>query len=187
MSDRSSGRKLLGNFFIKKDLQVDLIIRILGASLISTIISAGTIFVIYYLQHKSVLLYQMHTNGDLSKGNIFVVILPSLLISVIINLLLAFAIGLYASRKFAVPIYKLENWAKEIKEGKINTKIRFREHRQMGSLTKSINILTDDLKGKFLEIKKALGNIDDAERQTTEIKRISDLLSEMDLGQTESE
>ncbi|MBD3347235.1 MAG: HAMP domain-containing protein [Chitinivibrionales bacterium] len=162
--DRASGRKPLGNFFIKKSLQLNLTLRILGAMILATLISGGTIVLAYYIRTQSVLFYQLEATGNLSKESIFYIILPSLIISIIVNIIVAIFIGLYASRKYAVPIYKLEQWAKLIGNGKLHARLRFREQNEMRELSDHFNTLVDDLREKFMTAKKALDNPSDTEQ-----------------------
>ena len=97
-------RKPLSNFFIKRSLQIRLIIKIVIAALLATIICSCTLLIVYYLRYNSVLLYTMDQLTNLNKENIIFIILPSLLLSSLVNFIVAVCLGLYASRKYAVPI-----------------------------------------------------------------------------------
>ncbi len=147
-------RKPVGNFFIKKPLQIRLILKIVVAVIVATFISSGTLLLVYYMTYKSVILYQMDRLTNLTKENIIFIILPSLLLSGLVNFLMAVGIGLYASRKYAVPVYKLENWARLLRDGKITAKIQFREKEELKELADQCNNLSGDLLIKLLEIKK---------------------------------
>jgi hypothetical protein len=174
-------RKPLGNFFIKRALQLRLMLKIVFAVLFATVISSGSLLLVYYLKYKSVLLYQMDQMTNLTKENIIFIILPSLLISALVNFILAGGIGLYASRKYAVPIYKLEHWARLLREGKITAKIRFREKEEMKELTDYCNDLSMDLLKKLLEIKKQVGLLKNPENSSEELQKIQGVLSTFEL------
>jgi methyl-accepting chemotaxis protein len=174
-------RKPLGNFFIKKSLQIRLILKIVLSVIIATFICSGTLLLVYYLTYKSVLLYQMDRMTNLSKENIIFIILPSLLISGLVNFLLAVGIGLYASRKYAVPVYKLENWAKLLTDGKITAKIQFREKGELKELTDFCNTLSDDLLKKLLELKKLTEKLDVAPKDATTLAGIKNILNSFEL------
>src|SRR4030042_1578517 len=106
-------RKPVANFFIKRDLQIRLIKKIVAAVLISTVVCMATLLLTYLAKYKSAAFYRVTFNIGASIGNrenIISIIFPSLLISSIVNLFIAIGIGLYASRKYAVPIFKLEQW-----------------------------------------------------------------------------
>jgi methyl-accepting chemotaxis protein len=174
-------RRYFGNFFIKKSLQIRLIVKIVVAAILATIICSCTLLLVYYLRYNSVLLYQMDQLTNLTKENIIFIILPSLLISSLVNFIVAVCLGLYASRKYAVPIYKLEQWARMIKQGKINAKIQFREREEMKELSDDCNNLTAELREKFVTIKKQTMSLKTTVKDSPEIKAIEDVLSSLQL------
>lgn len=176
-----TGRNPVAHFFVKKALQAGLVTRVLIAAIVATLISVGTIVFVYYVQHRSTLLYELDQSANLTKESIIVLILPSLAISIIVNILLALFIGLYASRKYAVPVYKLEQWAKLVRAGKLNATLRFREHAQMQDLTDQFNSLTTDLREKFVEVKKLVARLKNTDRSDEQVERIDEMLSKMDL------
>jgi signal transduction histidine kinase len=98
-------------------------------------------------------------NQELSKENIIFLILPALLISAFINLLIAAGIGLYSSRKYAVPIYKLEQWASLLTKGKITAILKFREKEEMKELSDKCNRLSSDLHARFLIVKSQVNQL----------------------------
>jgi len=187
MKQRVAGRKPVGNFFVKRELQMTVILRIVTAALVATIVSAATIVLVYYLQHRSVLLYQLHETGSLSRSSIFGLILPSLIISIVVNLILAVCIGLYASRKYAVPVYKLEQWAQLLRSGKLNVTLRFREQKRMRELSDQFNSLTGDLRDKFLEVKKLVAHLKNTGRSDDQVLRVEKMVEGLDLSVASSD
>jgi methyl-accepting chemotaxis protein len=174
-------RRYVGNFFIKRSLQIRLIVKIVVAAILATIICSCTLLLVYYLKYNSVLLYQMDQLTNLTKENIIFIILPSLLISSLVNFIIAVCLGLYASRKYAVPIYKLEQWARMIRQGKISAKIQFREKEEMKELSDDCNNLTSDLREKFITIKKQTMILKETAKDSPEIRKIEDALSTLQL------
>jgi methyl-accepting chemotaxis protein len=174
-------RRYFGNFFIKKSLQIRLIIKIVVAAILATIICSCTLLLVYYLRYDSVLLYQMDQLTNLTKENIIFIILPSLLISSLVNFVVAVCLGLYASRKYAVPIYKLEQWARMIRQGRINAKIQFREREEMKELSDDCNTLTNDLREKFVTIKNQILLLKEKAKDSPEIQAIETTLASLQL------
>jgi hypothetical protein len=174
-------RRYVGNFFIKKSLQIRLILKIVVAAILATIICSCTLLLVYYLRYDSVLLYQMDQLTNLTKENIIFIILPSLLISSLVNFIVAVCLGLYASRKYAVPIYKLEQWARMIRQGRINAKIQFREREEMKELSDDCNTLTNDLREKFVTIKKQTLLLKEKTKDSPEIQAIETTLASLQL------
>lgn len=174
-------RKYIGNFFIKRSLQIRLIMKIVTAAILATIICSCTLLLVYYLKYNSVLLYQMDQLTNLTKENIIFIILPSLLISSLVNFIIAVCLGLYASRKYAVPIYKLEQWARMIRQGRISAKIQFREREEMKELSDDCNNLTKDLREKFVMIKQQTMLLKDKAKDSPEVQNIEKVLSTLQL------
>jgi hypothetical protein len=180
-------RHPLSHFFIKPSLQIKLIIKIVVAVLIATATFATTLLIMYHFKYTNMPFYQV----DLLKTeiydrlNIVSIILPSLIVSSIVNIILAFLVGLYASRKYAVPIYKLEQWARMIRQGRIAAQIWFREREELKELSDDCNNLTTDLRAKFIEIKKQSVALREKTKDSEELKKIEAILATLDLeGET---
>jgi methyl-accepting chemotaxis protein len=174
-------RKAVGAFFIKRSLQIRLIVKIVAAAIIATFICSCTLLLVYYFKYDSVLLYQMDRLTNLTKENIIFIILPTLLISSLVNFVLAVCLGLYASRKYAVPIYKLEQWAGLIRQGKINARIQFREHQELKELSDDCNSLAGDLRDKFAAIKSQTLLLKGKIKDSAELRKIEDVLSTLEI------
>jgi len=150
-------RKPIGNFFIKKDLQIRLIAKIVLSVLLATVVFAVTLLITYHIMYSSAAFYQV----TLAKGapeigdrlKIVTILLPSMCISAVVNVLLAVCVGLYASRKYAVPIFKLEKWASLLLEGKFTAVLRFREKDEMKELSDKCNACTQLIRNKLLTIR----------------------------------
>jgi hypothetical protein len=173
-------RQPFSTFFIKPSLQIRLIVKIVVAAIIATFTCSCTLLVVYYLKYDSVLLYQMDEFTNLTKENIVFIILPTLLISSLVNFVLAAALGLYASRKYAVPIYKLEQWAGMIRKGKISAQIQFRERSELKELSDDCNTLTGDLKEKFVTINKQVLLLKETMKDSVAIRKIEEVLSSLE-------
>ncbi len=170
-----TGRKPIANFFIKKDLQLRLIVKIMLAVVAATFVSALTLLAVYYLRYESILLYQMDHLANLNKENIITILLPTILISAAVNVIVAFFIGLYASRKYAVPIYKLEQWSSLLSDGNLTAQLRFREKDEMRELTRRCNELSENFRQKFLTIKTGLKNLQQEHPQSEAVKELMEL------------
>src|SRR5690554_3070038 len=134
--NQKTARKPIGNFFIKKSLQLRLVSKIVLAAIVSTLISSGSLLLVYYLKYQTVIVYQLDKySQELTRDHLVYLILPTLLISSVVSLLVSLGVGLYSSRKYAVPIYKLEQWATLLSEGKMSVLLRFREKEEMRDLS----------------------------------------------------
>jgi len=152
---KAVNRRPIGNFFIKKSMQIRLIKNIILAALISTILASSTLFLVYFMRYKTVVVYQLDKmTQELSRENILDIILPALLISGLLSIILALGIGLYSSRKYAVPIYKIEKWLSFLLQGKLSATLQFREKEEMHELEDKCNSLGAELQKTFHEIRQ---------------------------------
>jgi methyl-accepting chemotaxis protein len=174
-------RHPLGNFFIKKQLQMRLIARIVFAVLGSTVICLLCLLVVYYMRYKSVLMYQLTPAGDLTKENIVVILLPCLIIAGLVNIIVGILVGLYASRKYAVPIYKLEQWVLLLLKGRFNARLTFREKEEMKDLSNNCNLLATSLRRRFLDIKDRIDSLKKKGSSPDDIKAINESISDLEL------
>ena len=176
-------RKPIANFFILKDLQVRLITKILITVLASTAITLCSLLLVYFIQFRSVLFYQLNYDQELTKENILGIILPSLLISAVVNILVGLCVGLYASRKYAVPIYKLEQWAKLLRHGHLSARLMFREREEMNELSTQCNLLAEEMREKIAQISKHVQNALKSGANGEDITAIEEIVSTFELDQ----
>ena len=176
-------RKPIGNFFIKKSLQLRLIKKIVIAALLSTIVSNASLILVYYLKYQTVIVYQLDKlTQELNRELIIFLILPTLLVSAIVSLLVSFGIGLYSSRKYAVPIYKLEQWAALLRNGKMSAMLRFREKEEMKELSGTCNKLAGELRERFLELRALATKLREEDPASEAATGIEKALIDIDLG-----
>jgi len=184
MSSKVS-RKPLGNFFIKKSLQLRLIKKIALAALLSTLASSGSLIVVYYLKYQTVIVYQLDkVSQDLNREHIIYLILPTLLVSALVSILVSFGIGLYASRKYAVPIYKLEQWATLLLNGKLSALLRFREKEEMKELSDKCNQLATGMRERFIEIKHLAERLKDTPATAPAAAELKKILKDFNLDKS---
>jgi len=168
-------RKPIGNFFIKKALQLRLIKKIVAAALLSTLASSASLIAVYYIKYQTVIVYQLDKfTQELHREHIVYLILPTLLVSALVSVAVSCGIGLYASRKYAVPIYKLEQWASLLRSGKMSAMLRFREKEEMKELSDRCNLLAAELRNRFVDIGHQLGRLkkgEDCAQCATELEK----------------
>ncbi len=176
-------RKPVKNFFIKKDLQIRLIKKIVLAVLVSTVVCMAILLLTFLVKYKSTVFYRVTFDLGASIGNrenIVALIFPSLLIASIINLCIGICIGFYASRKYAVPIFKLEQWVHLLRNGKLTAQLRFREREEMRELSNSCNQLSEELQIKFEQIEKSIEELKKDPSDTKPLDKIQEMLNNME-------
>jgi methyl-accepting chemotaxis protein len=158
-----------------------MITKIMLVTFISTLISSGSLFLVYYLRYKTVIVYQLDKFKDLSRENIFTIIFPALIISAVVSILISVVIGLYSSRKYAVPIYKLEQWITLLKDGKVCSTLRFREHEEMKELSNKCNQLGAGLKNIFTDIRRQVELLKQDHPGSPIAKNLDTIISKIEL------
>jgi hypothetical protein len=179
---KTATRKPIGNFFVKKSLQMRLIFNIVGVVMLTTVVSCLSVLIVYYIKYKVVVVYSLDkATLNLTSQNILYILLPVLLISAFANFLLALGIGFYASRKYAIPIFKLEQWASLLMQGKLTAILHFREKEEMNELTSKCNELTNFFRQHFVTIKRLLEAIKRDHQDSPAVLQIEKSLDGLDL------
>jgi methyl-accepting chemotaxis protein len=179
MSKSHPERKPFQHFFVKKQLQMRLITRIVVAVLLTTLVAILSMI----LASNSVAVYSLEkTTGELSRsGNIFFIIFPALVVSALVNIGLAVVIGLYASRKYAIPIYKLEHWSSLLLQGKLTALLQFREKEEMRELSSKCNDVTHFFRERLFSIKKQVDELKKIDANSQAARNIEKALEGFDL------
>ena len=179
---KTATRKPIGNFFVKKSLQLRMIFNIVAAVMLTTVISCLVVLAVYYFNYTSLLFYSLDKSSNiLEKQNILSILFPVLLISIVANLMLALGIGFYASRKYAIPIFKLEQWASLLLQGKLTAILHFREKEEMNELTSKCNEVTNFFRQHFITIKRLVEAIKRDHQDSPAVLQIEKSLDGLDL------
>jgi methyl-accepting chemotaxis protein len=157
MTDKNS-RQPIRHFFIKKSIQYKIIGKIIFVVFLTALLTTITVSLMYNAKSQNGRFYYMgnDTKQDLELDNILEIVLPSVIGAQVISMLIGVGIGLFSSRKIAVPIYKFEKWVTQLKTGNLLTRIEFREKEEMEDLTHECNTLVDFYRDKFVQIHEAV-------------------------------
>ncbi len=166
-------RKPFTNFFIKRSIQFAIIGKTFLIVLISVLLTTVILSLVYNAQSQGGSFYYMSNNitDDLALHSILGLILPAIITAQTVTMLIALGIGMFSSRKVAVPIYKIEKWASQLKRGKLNTHLAFREERQMRDLTIQCNAVVDKYRAIFKNIEKSLDQLEERESSPEEVQK----------------
>jgi methyl-accepting chemotaxis protein len=123
-------------------------------------IASSLILAVYFYSSQSGYLYFMSNDFEkpLVRQSLLAIALPGLLFAEGVTLLIGFFIALWVSRKIAVPLYKLEQWAGAIAEGNLNLHLQFREKGQHQSLMRSCNAAGARVRNTFSELDRLLND-----------------------------
>lgn len=154
-------RHFFKHFFLKKSLQFNIIGTIILIVFLTSCITTVILGIVYNTKSQGGNFYYMSNDimQDLELTSILGIILPALITAQLVSIIIAIGIGMFSSRKAAVPVYKLEKWAMQLKDGKLNTHLGFRETKQMKDLIIQCNALADTYKHIFAEIDTAITTV----------------------------
>ena len=182
-----SERRPISNFFLKKSLQFKIIFTIIFFVITTTGLTTLILLFFYNAKSRGGLFYYMSNDimQDLQLTSILGVVLPALITAQVVTIAVAIIIGLFSSRKAAVPVYKLEKWAMQLKKGKLKTHLGFRETKEMRDLTIQCNALADTYIQIFTDIEESIRIISEdrvykSQAVTQEITNIKDTLKKLD-------
>ena len=155
-------RQPVRHFFIKRTMQLNLIFKILLVVFLSAVIATATLTVLYNSKAHGGSFYYMSNDmrQDLELKNILEFVLPSVIGAQLFSIVIGLGIGLFSSRKMAVPIYKFEKWVSQLKSGNLNTKISFRETEEMKDLTVECNAMAGYYQDLFREISASIDELE---------------------------
>lgn len=185
MQDKQSRRRFK-NFFIKKSIQLRMTAGIFLTVLFTGLVTTGLLAFIYNTKSQQGSFYYMSNDimQDLELTSILGIILPPIIVVEIIGVAIAFGIGLFSSRRVAVPLYKIEKWATRLKSGKLNTTLAFREENAMKDLTIQCNAVTDFFRSLCTDIQEHVNVIshkpNDVPMVVLRAQRIRELLDKME-------
>jgi len=180
-------RKPFGNFLIKRSIQARIILKILVVVITTGVLTTVLLSLFYAQKSQSGSFYYMSNDikQDLELTNFLGLILPALLIAQAASFIITVGIGLFSSRKVAVPIYKIERWADQVGRGNLNTALVFREKREMKDITLACNRVSDFYNEIFTGIHASVKEIDkdilDSPRVREQLESIKKNLSRVTL------
>ena len=150
------------NFFIKRSLQLSLVGKVFFIITLSAILTTLAITAIYNgLAQKGSFYYMSNDiRQDIQLSGIVGIILPAVIVAQIISLAIGLGVGLFSSRKIAVPLYKFERWVAQLKNGNLTTQIAFREKGEQKELTVMCNAMADLYRSSIRDIREAIEIID---------------------------
>jgi methyl-accepting chemotaxis protein len=171
-ASKDNVRKPFSNFLIKRSLQVRIIMSILFIMVMTGLLTTVILAWFGNVKSQGGTFYYMSNDvlHDLELTSILGVILPSLIAAQLVSFVIAVAVGMFSSRKVAVPIYKIEKWANELKTGNLTTRLSFREQDSMKDLSGGCNAVTDFYRKVFGEIASSVAGADPEKADAAKMK-----------------
>ncbi|MEA2083283.1 MAG: methyl-accepting chemotaxis protein [Thermodesulfobacteriota bacterium] len=136
------------NLKVKRDLQVWLLVRILGTIMISSVIAA---LILYFYARREIggNFYQAHVE----IRRVSDLLLPVIGVGSLVSFLSGLAIAIFLPQKIAGPIFRIESDLKAVEQGDLTKQIMLRSKDIMHDLSGSINTTVGSLRAKFQDVK----------------------------------
>lgn len=142
-----SSRKPVGNFFIKPKLQFKLTYLFVLAAFLASFFTISVVFLLTRIDHDG--LEGLRTAWFFIKA-----VFPGFYIAVIVSMMVGLILGLLASRKVALPIYKVEQWMKQLSRGDFTGKLGMRDTDFWGDMASLCNNFSENLRQDLLRIEQ---------------------------------
>ncbi len=155
-------RRPISNFFVKKSMQLSIIWRILLTVFLTALLTTIIVGYIYNQKSQTGSFYYMSNNitEDLQLESVLGLVLPAVIAAQLVSLMIGVGIGMFSSRRVAVPIYKIEKWASQLREGNLLAQLGFREKGELKELALSCNGVSDTYRSLLEEIEEVTQSIE---------------------------
>lgn len=148
-------RKPIRNFIFDPHNQWPQILR---NGLLVIFTSLGTGMAILYLYNRefgSMSVYVMDRNSafyPIDRQGLISMLLPAILATSLSGLFLGWLLTFGASRRIALPIFKVKQWAHRVAEGDLHVRLGFRKHDGLEDLADQCNAALDRVRSGYEEI-----------------------------------
>jgi len=174
------------HFLIMTRVQQRFIFRgVIAVSLLS-LFSLLMVVILYYLKYRTGYFYYMTESleQDLIRYSIWDLILPSAGPALFASILIGVGMALWASRKIALPLFKIRQWAVSMFAGDLNYKVTLRESDDLYELETSCHQVSQKYNEIFRTIKNTLHSPDkNPEEKLAELEKY---LDEFNLNEKET-
>ncbi len=170
-------RKPVRNFIFHPKSQWPQIFRNM---LLAAFTAIGTGIAILYLYHREFgesSIYVMDRSSalyPLDRRGLLDLLLPAVAATTLMGMLLGWLMAFGASRRIALPIFKVSLWARRISEGDLHVRMGFRKPDNLDELADACNSALDNVRSGFVEIQTLAAD----EKIPKEVRnRLGDILS----------
>ncbi len=136
------------NMAVKRELQMWLLLRILGVVVVSTLVSVLILY-LYSRQEIATTFYSAHIQLRRVSDLLF----PVLAAGGVVSLLSGLALALFLPQKIAGPIFRIQKGLSLIQAGDLTEKISLRQNDILTDLADSVNDTTADFRTRMQALK----------------------------------
>ena len=149
-------RKPVKNFIFHPKIQVP---QLISSMLLAASTALGTGIAILFVYHREFgesAIYIMDRDSTLfplDRQGLLQLLLPAVGGTAFAGMLLGWILSLGASRRIALPIYKIQHWAHRISEGDLLARVVFRKADKLDELANACNTALDHVREGYDEIR----------------------------------
>lgn len=155
MKPKKHYRRKRLNMAVKRELQMWLLLRILGVVVVSSLVSVLILY-LYSRQEISATFYSAHIQIRRVSDLLF----PVLAAGGVVSLVSGLALALFLPQKIAGPIFRIQKGLSLIQAGDLTEKISLRENDILTDLADSVNDTTADFRTRMLALKSLQKELD---------------------------
>jgi methyl-accepting chemotaxis protein len=156
-STRKINRKPIRNFVFEPKIQWPQIVRNGLMAFFTSMGTGGAILLIYYREFGDSSIYVMDRNSaffPLDHTGLLPLLTPAVAGTTIAGMLLGWLLTLGASRRIALPIFKVEQWTQKVSEGNLHLRLSFRDSDRLESLAEGCNSVVDTFRDVLMDLEK---------------------------------
>jgi len=150
-------RKPFRNFIFAPRLQWPQIVR---NGLMVAFTSLGTAMIVLLIYHREfgdASFYIMERNSTMfpvDRSGLVALLVPAVGGTALAGMLLGWLLTLGASRRIALPVYKVGQWARRVAEGDLHVRLGFRGGDDLEGLADNCNAALDSIRGGILDVER---------------------------------
>lgn len=149
-------RKPLANFVFYPAIQWPQILRNCLLVTVTALLTGLMIVLLYQWQYGSTSLYVMDQESaffPLERRSLLILLLPALVSAIVMAILLGWLLALAASRRIALPIFKVIQWSKHVADGNLRTQLAFRPGDRLDELARSCNTALEQVRSGLEDLR----------------------------------
>ena len=148
-------RRPLANFVFFPAIQWPQIVRNCLLVLVTSVLAGVLIVALYQWEYGSTSIYVMDRDSaffPLERSSLISILLPALVGSLLISIGLGWLLAIAASRRIALPIYKVIQWNRYVTDGNLRARLCFRPGDKLDELARSCNNALEATKAGYEDI-----------------------------------
>lgn len=150
-------RRPLRNFVFYPAIQWPQILRNCLLVTITAMLAGAMILLLYKVEYGSTSVYVMDRDSaffPLEQRGLIALVFPALMAAVVMAILIGWMLALSASRRIALPIYKVIQWTRNVADGNLRANLAFRPGDKLEELARSCNTALETARAGYEDLQE---------------------------------